>query len=394
MPFGNSDGESRRDSYRRLKAFRSGFRSQFTRPSLSPHAVVLLSDTMRILLWCAWAAAVLPALAVERTFEFADDPPDQAPPGFRSVTAGPGNPGDWRVVFKQAAPALPPLSPQAPHVSRRAVLTCTNRGPASTRFPMLLFEGEDYRDFKFTARFKIAGGTLAETAGVVFHFQNTSNFYVARASALTGKFQCFKVADGDWKPPIGPEVQVARDTWHDLSVQCEGTRIICLLDGANAVKLIDSSAIPSGKIGFWTESDSAVYFESASVTYPKSQTLAEKLVQDALQDYPRLLGLRIYAAKRGQSPAVIASKNAKDLGQPGGKVEQDVIRRGSRYFGKTKGSAFVTVPLHDRNGDPIAAVQVVLKSFPGQTEQNAFARAQPIVQKLQSQVLSLDDLLQ
>jgi hypothetical protein len=50
------------------------------------------------------------------------------------------------------------------------------------------------------------------------------------------------------------------------------------------------------------------------------------------------------------------------------------------------------MPLRDRNGDPIAAMRVVLKSFAGQTEQNAFARATPLVKGIQARVHSLQDL--
>jgi hypothetical protein len=50
--------------------------------------------------------------------------------------------------------------------------------------------------------------------------------------------------------------------------------------------------------------------------------------------------------------------------------------------------------LRDRNGDTIAAVRVVMKSFPGQTEANAIVRAAPIVRQLQARVQSLEDLVE
>ena len=50
--------------------------------------------------------------------------------------------------------------------------------------------------------------------------------------------------------------------------------------------------------------------------------------------------------------------------------------------------------LRDRNGDPVAAVRVIMKSFAGQTEQAAFARALPVVREMQSHVTSLQDLVQ
>jgi len=340
------------------------------------------------------ALAVGPVLAAERVVDFGEYPIDQTPSGFRSMAAGQGKPGDWKVIWDEMTPALQPLSSRAPQVSRRAVLAQTGRNVADSRFPMLIFEGGNYGDFRLTTRFKIVGGTLEQTAGVVFRYQNESNFYVVRADALNGNFRCFKVANGEWKPPLGPEMEISRGCWHELEVECEGARILGSLDGTNAIKLIDASGNRPGKIGFWTESDSVSYFTDTRITYPERESLAQKLVRDAVTGYPRLLGLRIYAVTaNGNGPAVVASKDPKDIGQAGDKTEQDVISHGTRYFGKAKGAAIVTVPLHDRNGDPIAAVWVLLKTFPGQTEENALARAQPVVQRMQAQVQSLEDLL-
>jgi len=50
--------------------------------------------------------------------------------------------------------------------------------------------------------------------------------------------------------------------------------------------------------------------------------------------------------------------------------------------------------LRDRNGDAMAAVRVVMKSFPGQTEENAIIRAAPIVKALQEKIRSLEDLIE
>ena len=44
------------------------------------------------------------------------------------------------------------------------------------------------------------------------------------------------------------------------------------------------------------------------------------------------------------------------------------------------------MPLRDRNGESIAAVRVAMESFTGQTEQNALARARPLVKQIQARV--------
>ena len=91
---------------------------------------------------------------------------------------------------------------------------------------------------------------------------------------------------------------------------------------------------------------------------------------------------------------MVASGNETEIGQAGGKTEHEVITRAETYYGKEKDEISVIMPLRDRNGDAIAAVRVVMRSFKGQTEENAIVRAVPIVKELQRQIQSLDDLVE
>ena len=345
-----------------------------------------------VLFWVA-VGMVLPAAAAERKFNFNDYPLNQSPPGFRSTVGGRGKPGDWNVVMDEIPSALAPLTSKEPAVNRRAVLAQSSRQAIGNHWPILIFDGETYGDMKFTTRFKIIGGALEQAAGVVFHFQNESNFYFVGASALENTFRCYKILDGELKPPIGPEVEISKGNWHELNVECQGTRIVCSLDGKELVKLIDSSANRPGKIGFCTRADSVSSFVDAQVTYATRENLAQKLVLDAAKAYPRLLGLKIYAVPAGgKGTAVIASKDPAEIGQSGSKMEEDVLNQGTSWFGKNKENAFVLMPLRDRNGDPVAVVCVVLKPIPGQTQENAIVRANPVVRRIQANVQSLEDL--
>lgn len=363
--------------------------------SLSVCLFLVRCGIMRSLFFCAVALAAMPLVAAERAFEFSDYPLERTPPGFRSTVAGQGQPGDWKIILDDVAPALEPLTSKAPSISRRAVLAQVARNPADEHFPMLIFEGETYRDFTLATRFKIAGGAAAQMAGMVFRFQDEKNFYVLLASSLDNRFWFYKMVNGVRGPLIGPQASISKDQWHEMTLQCEGNHIQCSLDGKPLIPMMTDNSFTSGKIGFWAKSDSICYFADTKVTYREKETLAQKLVREAMAAYPRLVGLKIYAAtSNGKGSAVVASKDPKEMGQTSGATEQDVISRGTRYFGKAKDSVLVTVPLRDRNGDPIAAVCVVMKSFPGQTEDNAAVRAQPVVQRIQAQVQSLEDLLQ
>ncbi len=151
----------------------------------------------------------------------------------------------------------------------------------------------------------------------------------------------------------------------------------------------------SGRIGFWTKSDSVSYFADGRLTYRPHEAPAQALVREMLKEYPRLLGLQIYVqGDDPKGPRVLASKNTNEVNQVGGRVKRDVIQQGLPYYGKEKAYVSVVLPLKDRNGEPVAAVRVMMSTFAGQTEQNAFARAMPIVRKMQNRVGSLQDLIQ
>ncbi len=351
---------------------------------------------MRFILLVTAALVALPAAAAERNFNFSDFTQGSFPTNFNSLAAGRGRPGEWRIILDDVSPALTPLTPKARAVASRAVLAQTAREPVSSHIPMLIFDGETFNDFKFTTRFKLAGGALAQSAGMIFRFQNPTNFFVVQASALGGSFRCSKIVNGEMKPPIGPELKLAKGEWHEMSVQCEGTRITCSLDGGELIKLVDnSSSGTAGKIGFCTQADTVAYFADAKVVFTPLESLANKLVRDALQEFSRLVGVKIFAVRPpGDMPVVVASARDQDLGQPAGRPEQDVIKTGHSYYGKGKETVTVMLPLRDHNGDIMAAVSIELKKNLGQTEDNAMVRAQPILRKMQAQVQSREDLLQ
>ena len=151
----------------------------------------------------------------------------------------------------------------------------------------------------------------------------------------------------------------------------------------------------SGKIGFWTKSDSVSYFADTRLIYKPHEAPAQALVREVLKEYPRLLGLQVYIlGDDRKTTRLLASKNTNEVNRVGGKVERDVIEQGTPYYGKEKALVSVVLPLRDRNGDPVAAVRVMMNTFAGQTEQNAFARAMPIVRDMQNRFGSLQDLIQ
>jgi len=349
---------------------------------------------MHIRLYCALMLVTLRAGAAEHRFDFSEMRLSQTLTNFRSAVTGKGKPGDWKIILDDVPPLLEPLTPQSQGDTKQAVLAQLAQDPIEEHFPLLIYEDEVLGDFTLTTRIKMVRGVMEQMAGIAFRVQNESNYYVVRASALGSTFKFYKVLNGERGPLVGPDMPIAAGVWHELSIDCNGNQIRCSLDGKEYISVTDkANALTSGKIGFWTKSDAVSYFTETKFVYTPFAPPAQALVRDMLKRYPKLLALKIYVP--GSQPGttrLVASKDSVDIGRSGTKTEQQVIARAETYYGKEKDSVSVIMPLRDRNGDAIAAVRVVMKSFPGQTEENAIIRAVPIVKDIQHRIQSLDDL--
>jgi hypothetical protein len=314
---------------------------------------------------------------------------------FVSALAGGGRPGDWKIVTDEMPSAFTPFfSSNAPAMNHISVLAQLDTDPTDERFPMLVYDKETFKDFTLITRFKILSGIVEQMAGVVFRYQNQSNFYVVRVSALGHNLRFYKVVNGARGNLVGPSLDISTGVWHSLAVHCEGNRITCWLDNALVMPPLQDDTFDSGKVGFWTKSDSLTHFGDTTIMYTPVVPMAQLLVQNIMEQEPRILDLRIYTLDKSGTPRVIAGNIAEELGKPGTDAERGAINKGSIFFGRGRGTVAVTMPLTDRNGDPVAAVRVELKSFLGETRDTALTRARVIVSRMQTQVLSSQDLSQ
>ncbi len=342
-----------------------------------------------------WIAGLLLAVKVsgaELSFNFSDYSEGATPTNFQAVLGGSGAPGVWSVVNTEVPPMLTPLTDRALVVARKNVLAQTGVDPTDERFPMFIYSAQKFRNFNFTTRFKVVSGITEQMAGIVFRYQNASNYYVVRANALGNNVRFYKVVDDVRSDPIGPDVPVSANVWHSLGVQCEGNQITVSFDGKPVMPTLGDNTFTEGLLGFRTKSDAVCYFTDASVDYTPIVLNSQVILNGIIEKQPRILGLRIYAAQTNGITTVIASKDTAEVGKLGTEAEANAINNGTTSFGREKGAVVMTLPLHDRNGDFIAAVRVRLKSFFGETEDTALARGRMVVTQLQDQILSTQDL--
>lgn len=343
----------------------------------------------------AWLALLVGALqAATLRIDLLQTPPGEVPEGFRSTVAGEGPAGVWRLILTEPPAYLAPLTRQAVRATHPAIAQVSSTvGPE--RFPLLIYEPEVFRDFTLRVRVKMLGGEAEQMAGVAFRLQDERNFYVVRASAKGDTFRFYRVVDGMRGPPIGVDTPIETNRWYELSVTCTGNRIRLALDDRQLIPELTDNTFREGKFALWTMSDSVSCFTDIRVDYTPRTTLAEDLVASAMRNYrDRLLAATLYAAESPDGELrVIAASDPALVGQPADETPRKVIAENQAYFGRARKRVIVTLPLRDRNGDPVAAVRLELKSFPGETDKTALVRARPIGLEMQRRILSREDLL-
>jgi hypothetical protein len=366
---------------------------------LVPQSVFCHTPTVirkAILLMLLSTAVALPAWGAEKVFDFSNVTTNGIPVSFSKLLLGKGKPGDWKIAYDDVPPLLAPITDKAPSVAKRAVLAQVSEDRTDERFPMLVYDGETFGDFTLSTRFKLVSGTAEQMAGLVFRLKDEKNFFVVRASGLGRNVRFYNVVDGQRGTAYGPEIEVTAGVWHELRVECTGNQIIVQFDGKNIMAPVIDNTFLLGKVGLWTKSDAVTYFADTKITYIPREIPAQKLVREAVKKYTKLKGLKVYTLNSDGEPKMVASKDEDEKGTPGGTYERNCIKQGEIYYGKDKENKTVSVvmPLRDRNGDAIAAVRVVMESFAGQTEQNALARATPVVKEMQAQVQTLTELIE
>ena len=347
---------------------------------------------MRIFIWLSSCVLAWSVSGAELHFNFASYAEGSTPTNFHAALAGVGTTPVWKIVPAEMPSAFTPFTSNAPAASRAGVLAQTSGDMTDEHYPMFIYDGETFSDFTFSTRFEVVSGIAEQMAGLVFRFQNSSNFYVVRVSSQGHNVRFYKVVNGLRSNPIGPLLDVPAGTWHKLTVQCEGSQINVRLDDKPVMPTLNDTTFTAGKLGFWTKSDALSYFADGEVDYTPRIPAAQLMVNTIMEDQSRLVGLRIYALQTNNTTRIIGSKETGEVGRAGTDAELQAIQDGTMFFGRDQGTVLVTMPLRDRNGDCIAAMRVQLKSFFGETQDNAVTRALMIRRKLEALCTSADDL--
>jgi hypothetical protein len=120
---------------------------------------------------------------------------------------------------------------------------------------------------------------------------------------------------------------------------------------------------------------------------PKTEIVAQKLVEDMLSKHPEADEIGI-AALSSHGCRTIASTDSGDIGESCEKDDSEPMRTGKPYVEKEKDGFDISVPLRDAGGKLIGTVGIGFKPHTGQTEAVLVDQARKIAAGMETQISS------
>jgi len=203
--------------------------------------------------------AVLTVFAVAadekpRTFTFSKDDVGKLPKGWKAAQTGKGDGSVWKVAADDTAPS-----------KKGYVLAQTAESP-NAFFNICVAEDTKYQDVDITVAFKAIKGKLDQGGGVVWHYQDGDNYYIARMNPLEDNFRVYKVVAGKRiQLQTKEDLTVKAGEWHTIQVKMAGDHIECSLDGKKYLDVKDDTFKEAGKVGLWSKADAQSHFDGFTV---------------------------------------------------------------------------------------------------------------------------------
>lgn len=174
----------------------------------------------------------------------------KVPSGWITSVTGKNLPGHWEVLNEKEGKVIGQTSSQS----------------SGYLFNLLILNQPDLKDLALSVKIKAIGGSEDQGGGLVWHYQDADNYYIARANPLESNFRLYKVINGNRKQLKSYSLPVTSNTWHNISIIQKQNKIQCYFDGQLFIETQDSTISKAGKVGFWTKADALTLFDDFEFT--------------------------------------------------------------------------------------------------------------------------------
>lgn len=203
------------------------------------------------------ASPALPPSGIVIPFD--TEPAGGLPAGFTAAeTNGVDKPATWRITADDTAP------------SRPNVVTVTENTNDPSTFNLLVANQPIMVDVDTTARVNVTSGAEGTGAGLIWRYQDASNYYVASYNKAENTLDVWRVKDGKRKR-LGTgvaETEAGSSPWHEIRVEMKGDRLTAHLDGKKMVSERDFTFAEAGRVGFWVSGDTTASFDDLTLADP------------------------------------------------------------------------------------------------------------------------------
>ena len=193
-----------------------------------------------------------PDIPSKNTIDFDQTSAGQLPDGWSAGVTGSGAP-KWSVQADATEP------------SNAKVLAQSGYGT----YPWCVKKNVSLKDGYVEVKFKPVSGSEDQAGGIIWRWQNSDNYYIARANALEDDVAIYHVVNGTRSAFKNIYMKVATNQWHTLRVDFSGNRFKITFDGKVAIETTDDTFKVPGAVGVWTKADSVTLFDDFSYGPPK-----------------------------------------------------------------------------------------------------------------------------
>jgi hypothetical protein len=198
----------------------------------------------------SWLLAFGMSATAARVINFDTAPLGKTPPEWKVAMTNRGHWPQWEIVVDHSAPTQP------------YVLAQVSADRVGDRYPLAILKDFTMRDGEVSVRVKPVSGHDTQAGGLVWHYRDEHNYYVARINALERNVQVFKVENGVRSPLMAPvRHEVPTNVWSILKVAVKGNRFQIYVDHRRVLQGNDNTFKAAGGVGLWTVGDSVVYFD-------------------------------------------------------------------------------------------------------------------------------------
>ncbi len=188
-----------------------------------------------------------------KLWNFDSDENGKIPNDFSNQLTGKGGMGKWEVIKDDTAPSI------------SNVIAQTSQEYFGYHFSMAINEKEAYDDFELIVKFKGVAGREDQGGGPVWRYQDSNNYYIARANPLEDNYRVYKVVNGKRIKLDSARLEVTSGEWHTIKIIALKEHIQCYYDGQPYLGVKDDTFQKEGKIGLWIKADAVTYFDDLEV---------------------------------------------------------------------------------------------------------------------------------